>query len=142
MAEVPAVNIIQQVAQQLAPLVAAVPQVEAGLQSEQACTAGDEVVGVMVDPRLPPLELAIGNEQPFLTQMEDATTGVVGYPPQLPRAHEAAPAEANQSAATLVHLAKKGQDVQLTLHREKVEREVVVLCFPSAVYRYQGPFPR
>lgn len=83
-AEVSAVNIIQQVAQQLAPLVAVIPQVKAGLQSEQACPPGNEVVGVMVDPGLPPLELAIGNEQPLLTQVEDATTGVVSYSPQLP----------------------------------------------------------
>lgn len=83
-AEVPAVDVIKQVAQQLAPLVAAIPQVEAGLQREQAGPAGDEVVRVMVHPGLPPLELAVGNEQPLLTQVEDASTGIVSHPPQLP----------------------------------------------------------
>lgn len=58
-AEVPAVDIIQQVTQQLAPLVAVIPQVEAGLQREQAGSAGDEVVGVMVDPGFPPLKLPV-----------------------------------------------------------------------------------
>lgn len=77
-------HIIQQVTQQLSPLVVAIPQVEAGLQCEQAGSAGDEVVGVMVDPGLPSLEFAVGHEQPFLTQVEDATTGIVCHPPQLP----------------------------------------------------------
>lgn len=83
-AEVSAVNIIQQVNQQLTPLVAAIPQVKACLQREQACAPRDEVVGVMVDPGFPPLKLTIGNEQPLLTQVEDATTGIVSYTPQLP----------------------------------------------------------
>lgn len=71
-AEVPAMDVVQQVAQQVTPLVAAVSQVEAGLQREQAGVARDEVVGVMVDPRLPPLKLTIGHEQPLLAQVEDA----------------------------------------------------------------------
>lgn len=127
-------------AQQLAPLVAAIPQVEAGPQREQAGPAGDEVVGVVLDPGFPPLELPVGNEQPLLTEVEANTTGVVGHPPQLPRADEAAPACANQGAATLIHLVQKGQDVQLALHRQQVEGEVVVRCFPPAAYRDEGSF--
>lgn len=140
-AEVSAVNVVQQVAQQLAPLVATIPEVEAGLQREQARPAGDEVVGVVVDPGFPPLKLTVGDEQPLLTQMENTTTGIVGHSPQLPRADETAPAQANQSAAALVHLVQKGQDVQLTLHRQEVEREVVIRCFPAAAHRNQGSFP-
>lgn len=141
-AEVSAVDIIQQVTQQLPPLVAAIPQVEAGLQREQAGPAGDEVVGVMVDPGLPPLELAVGDKQPLLTQVEDTTAGVVRHPPQLPGADKAAPAQAHQSTATFIHLIQKGHDVQLALHRQEVEREVVVRRFPPAANRDQGPFPR
>lgn len=140
--EVSAVDIIQQVTQQLAPLVAAIPQVEAGLQREQAGPAGDEVVGVMVDPGLPPLELTVGNKQPLLTQMEDSTAGVIRHPPQLPGTDEAAPAQADQSAAAFVHLVQKGHDVQLALHREEVEREVVVHRFPPAAHRDQGSLSR
>lgn len=106
-AEVSTVDVIQQVTQQLAPLVAAIPQVEAGLQREQAGSAGDEVVGVMVDPGLPPLELTVGNKQPLLAQVEDATTGIVCHPPQLPGADDAAPAKANQSTAAFIHLIQK-----------------------------------
>lgn len=142
MAEVPAVNVIQQVAQQLTPLVAAIPQVKAGLQREQASPPGDEVVRVMMHPRLPPLELAVGHQQPLLTQVEDAATGIVCHPPQLPRADQAAPAQANQSAATFIHLVQKRQDMQLALHWQEVEREVVVHRFPSAAHGNQGPFPR
>lgn len=141
-AEVSAVDIIQQLTQQLAPLVAAIPQVETGLQREQAGPTGDEVVGVMVDPGFPPLKLTVGNKQPLLTQMEDATTGIVCHPPQLPRADEAAPAQANQSTAAFIHLIQKGEDVQLALHRQEVERKVIIHCFPPAAYRDQGSFPR
>lgn len=94
-AKVSTVDIIKQVTQQLAPLVAAIPQVKACLQREQAGSAGDEVVGVMVDPRLPPFELTVGNEQPLLAQVKDTTTGIVRHPPQFPGADDAAPAEAN-----------------------------------------------
>lgn len=94
-AKVSTVDIIKQVTQQLAPLVAAIPQVKACLQREQAGSAGDEVVGVMVDPRLPPFELTVGNKQPLLAQVKDTTTGIVRHPPQFPGADDAAPAEAN-----------------------------------------------
>lgn len=46
-AKVSAVDIIQQVTQQLTPLVVAIPQVKAGLQCEQAGPAGDEVVAAV-----------------------------------------------------------------------------------------------
>lgn len=134
-AEISAMDVIQQVAQQLAPFVTAIPQVKAGLQREQAGPAGDEVVGVMVDPGFPPLKLPVGNKQPFLTQMEDATTGIVRHSPQFPRSDEAAPAQANQGTATLVHLIQKGQDMQLALHWQEVERKEVIYCFPATVDR-------
>lgn len=73
-AEISTVDIIQQVTEQLAPLIAAIAQVKAGLQRKQAGSAGDEMVGVMVDPGLPPHELAVGDKQPLLTQVEDAAS--------------------------------------------------------------------
>lgn len=109
--EISAMNIIQQVAQQLAPLVAAIPEVKAGLQREQAGPSGDEVVCVMVDPGLPSLELTVGNQQPLLAQVENPATGIVCYTPQLPGADKAAPAEADQSAVALIQLIQKGKDV-------------------------------
>lgn len=66
-AEVSAVHVVQQVTQKLAPLVVAIAQVEAGLQREEAGSAGDQVVGVEVDPRPPLLEFTVGDKQPFLT---------------------------------------------------------------------------
>lgn len=134
-AQVSAVDIIQQVTEQVTPLVAAIPQVEAGLQCEQAGPPGDEVMGVMVDPGFPPLKLTVRNKQPLLTQMEDAATGIVCHPPQLPWADQAAPAQANQSTATFIHLIQKGQDVQLAFHWQEVERKEVIHCFPPAAYR-------
>lgn len=57
--EVSAVDIIKQVAQQLAPLVAAIPKIKASLQCEQAGPAGDQMVRVVVDPGLPSLKLPV-----------------------------------------------------------------------------------
>lgn len=139
--EVSAVHVVQQVAQQIAPLVVAIPEVEAGFQSEQTRPPGDQVVGVMVYPRLPPLKLTVGNQQPLLTQVEDAAAGKVGHSPQLPGADQAAPAEADQSAAAFVHIAQEGQDVQLALHRQEVEGEAFVRSFPPAAHGDQRSFP-
>lgn len=72
MTEVSAVDIVQQVAQQLAPLVAAIPEVEAGLQREQAGPAGDQMVRVVMNPGLPPLKLPVRDQQPLLAEVEDA----------------------------------------------------------------------
>lgn len=141
-AKVSAVDIIQQVTQQLTPLVVAIPQVKAGLQCEQAGPAGDEVVGVVVDPGFPPFELPVGNKQPLLTQVEDAATGIVCHPPQLPGADDAAPAQAHQSTAAFIHLAEEGKDVQLALNRQEGEREVVLNRLPPAAYRDQGSLSR
>lgn len=74
------------------------------------------MVGVMVNPGLPTLKLSVRNQQPLLTKMEDTTTRVVSDPPQLPGSDQAAPAQANQSAAAFVHLVQEGQDVKLALH--------------------------
>lgn len=134
MAEVSAVDVIQQVTQQFAPLVAAVSQVEAGLQREQAGPPGDQMVGVVVDPGLPSLKLPVGNKQPLLTQMEGTAPRVVCNPPQFPRPDQATPAQANQCAAAFVHLVQEGQDVQLALHRQRVKGEEVVHGFPPAAY--------
>lgn len=139
-AEVSAVNIIQQMAQQLTPFVVAISQVEAGLQCQQAGSPRDEVVGVMVDPGFPPFKLAVGNKLPLLTQVEDATTRIVSYTPQLPGTDKTAPAEANQSAATLIHLIQKAQDMQLALHRKTIKRKIVLGSFPPAVHRDKGSF--
>ncbi len=110
LAEVSAVNIIQQVSQQLGPLVAVIPQVETGLQCEKAGSAGDEVMGVMVNPGFPPLELTVGNKQPLLPQVKDAASRIVCHPPQLPGADDAAPVPANQRTAAFIHLIQKGKD--------------------------------
>lgn len=107
MAEISTVDIVQQVTKQLAPIIAAIPQVKAGLQCKQAGSAGDEVVGVMVDPGLPPLELTVGNEQPLLTQVEDAASRIVRHPPQLPGADDTAPVKAHQSTAAFIHFIQK-----------------------------------
>lgn len=139
--EVSAVHVVQQVAQQLAPLVEAIAQVEAGFQSEQTGPPGDQVVGVVVHPRLPPVKLTVGNQQSLLTQMEDAAAGIVRHSPQLPGADKAAPEEADQSAAAFVHLTQEGQDVQLALHRQEVKGKVFVRSFPPATHGDQRSFP-
>lgn len=116
MAEVYAVDVVQQVTQQLSPFVASVPEVEAGLQGQQAGMAGDEVVCVMVNPGFPALKLPVGDQQSLLAQVHDATA-VVGHPPQLPRADETAPTGADQGTVALVHLIQEGQNMQLAFHR-------------------------
>lgn len=100
------------------------------------------MVRVEVNPGFPPLKLAIGHEQPLLPQVEDAATGIVSNPPQLPGTNKATPAQANQSTATFIHLIQERQHMELALHRQEVEREVVVLCFATVAYRNQGSFPR
>lgn len=99
------------------------------------------MVGVVVDPGFPPLELTVGHEQALLAQVEDAAAGVVRHPPQLPGANDAAPAQTNQSAAAFIHLVQEGEDVQLALHRQQVEGKVILRRFPPAAYGHQGSFP-